>query len=97
MAKRRRRSDFHLTDIPLVFSNLPFATVFACCGLAEIIAYYAFEPSIGDSASPISSLPHIFWEAIAVRFYWPGVAMLGLGLLGIAVCGVRNVRKTEYL
>lgn len=95
MARRRRLSDFSLTDIPLVFSNLVLATVVACCGLAEVILYYALEPTIGDSASPMTFLPHIFWEAVAVRFFWPGVAMLGLGLLGIAVCCVRNALKTE--
>ena len=90
MARRRRRSGFELSDLPLIFNSFMFAAVVACCGLAEVIVYYAFEPSIGDRRSPITSLPHIFWEAIAVKFFWPGVAMLCLGILGMVVCWGRD-------
>jgi len=89
MARWRRNKGFGISDVPLVFSSMAFAVVFALSGLVEVSTYYLFEPAPGDSSLPMSTMPHMFWEATAVRFFWPGVAVLLSGLSGITFCAAR--------
>ena len=92
---RRRSSHFDTDDVRAIFVSELTAIVAACGGLAIMAAYFILEPDRGNPANPISTLPHIFWEATAVRFFWPGVALFCLGAAGYTVIALRQAFGRE--
>jgi hypothetical protein len=89
---RRRSSSFSLDDLTSILESGAVAGVAAGADLVMIAAYYFFEPDPGISTVPMSMMPHIFWEAFAVRFFWPGVGLFALGLIGLAVSALRSAK-----
>lgn len=89
MARRRRSKRLTMDDASTVF-RIPLAAGAAVVFGAMMIMLYLFmEPAPGVPGDPMSSIQHAFWEAIAFRAFWPGVALLCLGSSGFAVLGIR--------
>lgn len=66
------------------------ATLATTFGLAGMAFYYILEPGKGDPQNPISTIGHIFWEATAVRFYWPFVALFVIGGACLSILSIRG-------
>lgn len=83
----RRRSDLTASDLHFMVTTKAGSIVAMFFGLVGVGFYHLLEPSKGNPANPITMLGHIFWEATAVRFYWPflGLALLGAGGFAFAM------------
>ena len=83
----RRRSDLTASDLHFICTTKAGSIVAIVLGLVGVGFYHLLEPSKGDPTNPITIMGHIFWEATAVRFYWPflGLALLGAGGFAFAM------------
>jgi len=90
MSRRGRRNGFDLEDVGLILSKR-VASVFAIVmGLAGMSVYYLTEPPLASPDQPLLSLGHIFWEAIAIRAFWPFAGLFALGVLGFVVTSFKS-------
>lgn len=83
MSRRKKRNDIDLSDITFMATTRVGGSLAIALGIVGVCAYHFFEPSYGDPTNPITSMGHIFWEATAVRFYWPFVALIVFGIVGL--------------
>jgi len=90
MGRRRHKSGFDSSDLKFIATTRIGAALATIFGIAGMAFYHLLEPSRGDPQNPISTMGHIFWEATAVRFYWPFVALFIVGSACLSILSIRS-------
>lgn len=80
---RRRAKSISLEDCASATGPGPMAQFFFWGGLAGMAIYCFMEPSRPVPGQPVTTLIHGFWEAFAVRAFWPFLGMFSLGAVGM--------------
>ena len=90
MGRRRRKNGLDSSDLHFMVTTRIGSALAAVLGIAGMAFYHLLEPDRGDPRNPIATMGHIFWEATAVRFYWPFVALFVVGGACFAVLSIRS-------
>lgn len=74
-----------------MFESRALALFAMTIGAAGMAWYYLWEPAVDPTGNAVGSFAHIFWEAIAIRAFWPCLAIFILGACGLLSITIKRL------